>query len=66
VLKLNQLKQLRIKNGLTLAELAKQAGVTSAYLCQLENGERGNPSFKLMVKLDEIFKQDNVQRFFQK
>lgn len=46
-----RLRQLRIQHGMTLAVLARQLGVTAAYLSQLETGKRGKAS---AVLVDQI------------
>lgn len=45
-----KLKALRLKNHMTLKELAKIAGCTGAYLSQLERG-RANPSIMILKKV---------------
>lgn len=39
-----RLRELRRERGVTLAEMAKALGVSSAYLSALEHGRRGKPS----------------------
>ncbi len=46
-----RLKALRQAKGLTQVELAGKAGVTQAYLAQLEAGVRGNPSLDVLERL---------------
>lgn len=50
------LKELRIKKGLAMRELARRSGVSQAYISQIEKGERGVPKpdviFKLAPHLD--------------
>ncbi len=45
------LKNLRQGQGLTMAELAKKAQVTDAYIAQLETGRRKNPSLEILKRL---------------
>jgi transcriptional regulator with XRE-family HTH domain len=45
------LTTLREAKGLNQVELAKRAGVTTAYLNQLEHGKRKNPSLDILKKL---------------
>ena len=47
----NRLKVLRQAKGLTQVELAEKAGITQAYLAQLEAGVRGNPSLVVIQRL---------------
>jgi len=46
-----RLRELRQEKGFTLARLARRLGVTPAYLSQLENGHKGQPS---AVMVDQI------------
>lgn len=43
-----KLRELRKSRNLTLAEMAKSIGVSSAYLSALEHGKRGRPSWHLV------------------
>ena len=43
-----KLRELRKTRSLTLAEMAKAIGVSSAYLSALEHGKRGRPSWHLV------------------
>jgi transcriptional regulator with XRE-family HTH domain len=45
------LKALREDRGWTMAKLAKEAGVTDAYIAQLETGKRNNPSLVILKRL---------------
>jgi transcriptional regulator with XRE-family HTH domain len=45
------LKALREDRGWTMAELAKKADVTDAYIAQLETGKRDNPSLDVLKRL---------------
>lgn len=49
--------ELRKEKKMTQGALAKQAGVSVAEICRLENGERKNPSMQLVVN---ILKELNV------
>jgi len=49
----NKLKDLRKLKGFTIRELADRSGVSSAYISQLENGNRGIPSPDVLMKLSE-------------
>ncbi len=46
-----KLRELREQRGLTLLEMAKAAGVSSAYLSALEHGKRGRPSWHLIQSI---------------
>lgn len=43
-----KLRELRKARNLTMAEMAKSIGVSSAYLSALEHGKRGRPSWHLV------------------
>jgi SOS-response transcriptional repressor LexA len=47
----DKLKELRKNKGLKIRELEALAGVSNAYLSQLENGKRGKPSPDIIKKL---------------
>jgi transcriptional regulator with XRE-family HTH domain len=49
--KMLKIKQYREKAGLTQEQLAKKVGITSVYLCYLENGQKRNPSIPLLRKI---------------
>lgn len=47
-----RLKELRIKQRMTQAELARRAGVQQSLVSMLETGERGKrPEFETVIKL---------------
>lgn len=50
----NRIKELRIKNGLSQAELAKKIGVKDNTICQYEKGKR-HPNDKTWQKLADYF-----------
>ena len=45
------LKRLREDRGWSMAKLADEAGVTDAYIAQLETGKRLNPSLGVLKRL---------------
>jgi transcriptional regulator with XRE-family HTH domain len=49
----DQLKDYRKLKGYTIREVADRSGVSSAYISQLENGNRGIPSPEILMKLSE-------------
>ena len=49
------LKNLRDKRGLTLRDLEKISKVSNAYLSQLERGDRGIPTLKVLARLAEAY-----------
>lgn len=46
-----RIKYYRKLRGMTQCQLAERVGVTQAYICNLESGQRANPSFSLLVKI---------------
>ena len=49
------IKELRIDRKLTLREVEKNAKISNAYLSQVERGERGTPTMKILVKLAKVY-----------
>jgi transcriptional regulator with XRE-family HTH domain len=49
------LKTLREQRGWSMAQLAKKADVTDAYIAQLETGIRRNPSLQVLKRLARAF-----------
>lgn len=48
-----ELRHLRKLKGYTIREVAHRSGVSTAYISQLENGNRGLPSPEILKKLSE-------------
>ncbi|MGV3523503.1 MAG: helix-turn-helix domain-containing protein [Candidatus Sericytochromatia bacterium] len=55
--------ELRIQKGLSMQKLARQIGISAAYICRLESGER-HPSRDIALKLSDILLQgaDQLQK----
>lgn len=49
------IKDLRIDRRMTLRDVEKEAKISNAYLSQVERGERGTPTMKILVKLAEVY-----------
>lgn len=49
------LKSLRQGRGRSMVKLAEEAGVTDAYIAQLEPGKRMNPSLAILKRLARAF-----------
>ena len=49
------IKELRIDRKLTLRDVEKKAKISNAYLSQVERGERGTPTMKILVKLAKVY-----------
>jgi len=52
---MKKLKELRIKNDLTVIEIAKMIGISPTYYWQIENKDR-RLYYELAVKISKIFK----------
>lgn len=50
-----KIREFRNKRGLTLKQMAKDLGVTSAYFSALEHGHRGQPSPGLIQQISGYF-----------
>lgn len=60
----NNIKKLRTEQGYTLIELANKVGISSGYLCHLENGSRKNPSINTMEKIAVALNKSIAEIFF--
>lgn len=50
---MQKLKELRIQKGYSIRELSIKSNVAYSYISELENGNKENPSKKVMDKLAE-------------
>ena len=48
-----QLKDIRLKVGLTQKELAERSGISYSYISKLESGENSNPTHEVLSTLGE-------------
>lgn len=48
------LRAIRVKQGLTQAQLAKIAGVTQSYISLLERGARKNPNYATIKRIAAV------------
>lgn len=53
-----QIRNLRIKNKLSISELALRAGVAKSYLSQIERNIRNNPSIEFLEKVSAVLNVD--------
>lgn len=60
----NNIKKFRKEQGYTLIELANKVGISSGYLCHLENGSRKNPSINIMEKIAVALNKSIAEIFF--
>ncbi len=49
-----KIKQLRLEKGCSSGQLAKESGVSRAYLWQLETGGKESPSLQILQKLASV------------
>ncbi len=54
----NRIREIRIKKGMKLIELAELSNLSNGYISHLENGTRDNPSYKTMRKIADVLKED--------
>ncbi|MBM7662664.1 transcriptional regulator with XRE-family HTH domain [Bacillus mesophilus] len=50
------IKELRLKRGMSLTELANVSGVSKSYLSFIERGKQNNPSIEVIEKLAAALK----------
>lgn len=60
----NKIKIIRKQKGITLDELSHLTGISSGYLCHLENGSRKNPSLSVMEKIAKALNRNITEVFF--
>ena len=51
-----RLHELRVKNRLSLQQVADKVGISKAHVWNLEKGQADNPSMELVVKLADLFR----------
>ena len=51
-----RIKEVRESISMTQKELAERSRITPAYLCDLENGKRCNPSIQVLVRIAEALR----------
>lgn len=59
----NRIKIIRKEQGMTLYKLANLAGISSGYLCHLENGSRDNPSLEVMKNIAKALNKSVAEVF---
>lgn len=50
----DRLKKARKEKGFTLEKLANSIGSSKSYLWQIENGQKTNPSFDMILKISKV------------
>lgn len=61
----NKLKKIRMEKGLTISKLSELTGISSGYICHLENGSRTNPSIETMEKIAAVLNKSILEVFFK-
>ena len=64
MIKASKLKMRRIELCMKQNEVAKQVGISSQYLFQLEQGKAKNPSIELMKKISDVLQSTPQELFF--
>jgi DNA-binding Xre family transcriptional regulator len=53
--KVDEMRALREKKGITLRQVEQETGISNAYLSQLETGKITNPSFRVVEILNNFY-----------
>ena len=61
---MKKLKELRLKNNLTVVEISKLIGISPTYYWQIENKDR-RLYYELAVKISKIFKLKPDDIFYE-
>ena len=59
----NNLKDIRIEIGMSIAELSRRSKVSRVTISKIENGE-SNPTIKTIVALSKVLKKSPNEIFF--
>ena len=59
---MNDLRELRLSNNLTISDVSKELKITEAYLSMLETGKR-KPSIVVAKRLAKYYKMDWTKFF---
>ncbi len=60
---MNNIEELKKRNKMSYNQIAKAAGVSESYICQLAKGERRNPSFSKMERIAFAFESSAAKVF---
>ena len=61
---MKKLKELRIKNNLTINEISKQIGISNTYYSQIENDQR-RLYYELAIRIAKIFNKKPDEIFYE-
>ena len=59
-----RIKEIRKSKNITAYRLSKEAGITRAYLSELENNKRINPSLKVLLNIANVLKVNIKDLFY--
>lgn len=57
-----KLREIRLKNNLTMEKVAKKTKLSASYICRIEQGAR-NPTIKTLDKLSKVYKMNFIDKF---
>ena len=60
---MNNIEELKKRNKMSYNQIAKAAGVSESYICQLATGKRINPSFSKMERIAFAFESTAAKVF---
>ena len=60
---MNNIKKYRKEKGYNLKYVASLVGISTSYLCHLENGNRNNPSYSVMKKISLVLNKSISEIF---
>jgi len=61
----NNMKNMRIKKGISLTMLSTATGISMGYLSHLESGTRKNPSVEMMDRIAKFLNETVTEVFFK-
>lgn len=61
---MNDIKNIRQQQGLTIKDLSQKSKVAGSYLSSLENGISNNPSMETMIKVSNALGKTVPEVFF--
>lgn len=57
-----QIREYRIRNGITQAEMARRCGLTRATICMMESGKYHRPNFVTLHKVNKVLEEQGGER----
>ena len=59
-----KLREIRLKNNLTMEQVAKKTKLSASYICRIEQGAR-TPTIKTLDKLSKAYKMNFIDLIIQ-